>query len=61
LHGARYKNASTVADCCVMECDIVYSGIQTCCARMPELREENVVEHHHSWTIMCRSTSCNSS
>jgi len=54
-------NASAVADCCVLECDTVYTAIQTRCARMPELQEKNMVEYHHAWTIICRSTSCNSS
>lgn len=31
IYGARYKNASTVADCCVLECDTVCTGIQTLC------------------------------
>jgi hypothetical protein len=35
FYEARYKKASAVADCFVLECDTVYSGIQTRCARIP--------------------------
>jgi hypothetical protein len=51
FYGTRYKNTCTVADCCVMVCDTVYTSIQTRCARMHELQEGNVVEHRHAWTI----------